>query len=58
VPGVLVAKMQYLAVGVVGLHPIGLSPACPDPSEVPSTPRQIDTSCQLSVTCNLTEFTY
>ena len=57
-PGVAVAKMQDPALGLVELHPVGLSPVI-QPVQIPlqglTTARQINTSSQFGVTCKLTE---
>jgi len=57
-PGVVVAKVQGLALGLVELYPTGLSPAI-QPVQIPlpglPTPRQINTSSLLDVTCKVTE---
>ena len=56
--GVIVAKVQDPALGLVKPHPICLSPAV-QPIQIPlkghPVLRQIDTTSQLGVTCKLTE---
>ncbi|TRZ07980.1 hypothetical protein HGM15179_019125 [Zosterops borbonicus] len=55
--GVIVAKMQHLALGLIKLHLIGLCPSI-QPFQVslqsPPTFQQIDTCSQLSVVCKFT----
>ena len=57
-PGVVVAKEQDPAFGLVEPHPIGFSPAI-QPFQIPlsglATLRQINASSQLGVICKLTE---
>ena len=54
--GVVEAKVQDATLGLVGLHPIGHSPAI-QPVQIPlkglPTPRQIDASCNLVSSANL-----
>jgi len=57
-PGVVVAKAQNKALGLVELHPTGLSPAI-QPVQIPlnglPTPWYIDTSSQLGIIYKPTE---
>ena len=56
--GVIVTKVQDLALGLVESQTIGLSLMI-QPIQIPlkylPNPRQINTSCQLGVMCKLTE---
>ena len=54
-PGVIVAKVQDPAFGLVESHPIDFSSAIQTPLQGLATPRQIDASSQLGVICKLTE---
>ena len=57
-PGVVAAKVQDSALGLLELHPISLSPAIQSvqiPLSSLPIPRQIDTSCQLGVIFRLPE---
>jgi len=57
-PGVVVAKVQDLALGLAELHPIGLNPVI-QPVQIPlqdlAIPRQIGAFSQLGVICKPTE---
>ncbi|RMC15855.1 hypothetical protein DUI87_08060 [Hirundo rustica rustica] len=56
--GVIVAKVQDSALGLIKLHPVGLCPSV-QPFQVflqsPSSFQQIDTCSQLSVICKFTD---